>query len=914
MNILFGMHLDGVNWSNQSASLGEVRTGPLGLLSILETRLGLSKPPIHSVHRIDDYMKRLERLDQDSMWFHKSFSVDPWSTTQQLLEWRDELIEAGWSAKPSAIQSTRLSALDQLENVDILLSSGRSDRIREVIESLKQNPTMLLASIYLVEPLNLLPPVWQEVIELLGKQGTQINQWIQPDPSKKTGNLSTIQGALRGSSNLPNLSKTNDSLILLKAQNEWQAAEQLALWLSSNRDDNDQVAIICGMDTGVLDQALRWHGLPSLGRSEPSRWREIQQILPLIIANAWKPVDVRLLVELLSLTITPFPGWVCRNLLQAVSKEPGVGGEAWNKAMTTITEKRKADLVAKGDSKAEENSLSFAENITALLVEDRFDPVTGIPEEKLRDRCQRVAQWLGARVEVDPMLGEVISQIRELQTFSSGKGCIPRITLDRVLDTIIGSGSVTNDSRQEASPWHVFDHPGQLVDPFEEIIWWGFNDPATLMPTYWSQQERSILESSGVQLEESKSYRQRETFAWQQGLMCAQKRFMAIHIVQVAGEEAYHHPYWDSILFAATQTGTGLSEEFIQECLVKDCKDFVHRQAWEFAGRNNTLAKAPLATTTPLKSSHTVPASIITTPQRLSYSQLNTLIGCPLKWALQYHGGLRLPESQIIPTGNQMIGTFCHRIVEKLYENTNQLDVVDAGLKAAVLYDQLLPSMASELLLEGNAIERMRYRSSIIEAIRQLVTTINQLELSVEKTEAPLEGLIGDIPVVGYADLLLRDQAGHPFILDLKWSSTSKYRKEEVKDGGALQLATYAWLLKSMEPSEQVPTGYFMLAQGHLISDDPLLTVEPIDSAHSLEEIWNMGINSFNDTISQFDSGVIQARGVEEALSGTNEALTQEQASISFAKRCLDEVMLYQKPPCKFCDFSRLCGLSGGVL
>ena len=43
MRIVFGMQLDGSVWSDEDSSIGVVKTGPLGLLSILETRLGTGR-------------------------------------------------------------------------------------------------------------------------------------------------------------------------------------------------------------------------------------------------------------------------------------------------------------------------------------------------------------------------------------------------------------------------------------------------------------------------------------------------------------------------------------------------------------------------------------------------------------------------------------------------------------------------------------------------------------------------------------------------------------------------------------------------------------------------------------------------------------------------------------------------------
>ena len=76
MQITFGMYLDGVPWSHKQASSGEVQVGPLGLLSLLETKLGLTGPVVHPAVRIDQYMHRMELHDHPDKWFHTSFNAD----------------------------------------------------------------------------------------------------------------------------------------------------------------------------------------------------------------------------------------------------------------------------------------------------------------------------------------------------------------------------------------------------------------------------------------------------------------------------------------------------------------------------------------------------------------------------------------------------------------------------------------------------------------------------------------------------------------------------------------------------------------------------------------------------------------------------------------------------------------------
>lgn len=906
------MYLDGVPWSNQLASIGEVRTGPWGLLSILETRLGLSGLPVHPVHRIDEYMRRMEHIDCDTAWFHNSFADDPWSTARQMLMWRDELVEAGWQGDMNTVSSLRLQALTELENLDLPLSPGRPERLRKVIKQLEKGNKVGIASINLVEPWKLLPPVWGYLMGLLQEQGVRIGQLPQPTGSKHTSNLAAVQNILLGNAGHGLVPLKDDSLVLLEADNEWQAAEHLALWLAAAPDFNEQVTIICGSDTSILDQALKRRGLPCLGRAEISRWRQVQQILPLMLANAWKPVDIRLLVEMLSLTKTPFPWFVCHSLLRAIAEEPGVGGRAWDMALDEIETSYRERLAKHGDTQSAEKARQYVQQLQGILVEERFDPGEGIPEGVLRDRCQKVINWLGKGLDKDPMLIEIVSQAREMQKIALGKGKIPRVTLERMLDTVIGAGSQNLDIYEESASWHVVDHPGQVIEPCREIIWWGFQDPMTSSSTYWSQPERSELQAAGVFIEEARCFRHREAKAWQQAFLNAKERFIAIYIARMDGEAVSHHPYWDTICQAVTQTGKEYTGEEARKMVVRKCKEFDNQENWAFAGRNHTLKKVDGAKPVELIPAYRVPEKVIKPKAKLSYSQISALIACPMKWALQYYAGLSLPQSQAIPSGNQMLGTLCHRIVEELYAVQKQWQPEAAAKGAGNLYDQLLPSMASELLLEGRMVEKHRYREEIIRAIYTLVEAINRYGLTVEATEAPLEGEINGISLTGYADLLLRDHGGQAFVLDMKWSISAKYMRQEVEDGSALQLATYAWMLKNAEAAPDVHAGYFMLAQGQFISDSPLLGSNAVIPARSLEETWDMAVATLDEVWNDLEQGSLKAHGIEELWTHMQSGESFDKIRAQRQEQYLEKGMLYLNPLCEYCDFGRLCGWSGG--
>src|SRR5699024_4704669 len=99
MQVSFGWSADGAGWSDAGSSratgtAGAVRMGPRALVTLLQTRLGLTRPAVEQAVRITQYLQLLEQhIDglavPESFWPARSFRVDPWSTARQLLQWRD---------------------------------------------------------------------------------------------------------------------------------------------------------------------------------------------------------------------------------------------------------------------------------------------------------------------------------------------------------------------------------------------------------------------------------------------------------------------------------------------------------------------------------------------------------------------------------------------------------------------------------------------------------------------------------------------------------------------------------------------------------------------------------------------------------------------------------------------------------
>ena len=927
MHVTFGMALDGAEWSENGASLGQIRVGPAGLLDLFETRLGLGGLRAHPARRIDAYMARLQDVAHQGAWFEASMEADPWSTARQLLAWRDELVEAGWDGRTGSEASPRLASLTLVEGAPgPELSPGPADRLRSVLEFLSDGLHPGIDRVQLADAAGLLPPIWRVVMGRLSTAGVRVEEVDASPAWTGESNLAVIQSEMHG---VPrggiDPTRDDDSLLLLEGHDEWEAAEAMALWLRGGPDPSD-VTLICGSDSGILDQALARHGLPIVGRSEASPWRGVLQVLPLVLANAWSPLDVRVLGELLSISSGPVPGWAASRLLRALTREPGVGGGEWTQAMDDIERQKARFLEADGESRPEEEARQFRSRLDELLATRRFPRDPGIPEGELHERCQWVIDTLVPRVRHDRLSAAAVEHAVDMQALAQGKGELPRILVERMLDSVLGVGSPSLHLRPEAAPWRVVRSPAQVIHPAGTVLWWDFSDSFASPATWWSGPERTALEKQGVTLEPSRLRRQREAAGWRRGLLNARERLLLFHSVRRCGEPSSPHPLWDEIRHAAGVRPGSARAGKIEEALRRDCGDLAVEGRWNLAGREMELESVRVVERTEPAAKYRIDPEAIRAPGALSFSRMSTMIGCPMSWTLGTTG-LRTSPIRDIPSGARMMGNLCHRVVEDLYsEGRRHWTPDEAEKRAAALFDGLIGSMASELLLEGHSLDRQRYRKAVTEAVGSLVEAINRHGLEVEATEAPLvaartEGDGNPDPrwpagcdsFRGRADLLLRDRRGHRFILDLKWSGSSRYKREELEAGEALQLAAYAWMLRSSTgEDESVHSGYFMLAQGELLTPAEASPGDPEDPDDPFAATWLRGVRSWNarwETLT--GDGELEATGIAEEQQARVTDTKMDKVRAGLQEDATISGKLYLRPPCSFCDFPALCGRVG---
>jgi ATP-dependent helicase/nuclease subunit B len=887
VNVLFGLYLDRAPWTYRDYALGAVRLGPLGLAQLLQTRLGLTGPDTRHSTRIRHYMARLAEQDTPQAWFHGSFSVDPWSTAIDLLDMRDELVVNGWTGLAPDGSSAKLKALASLEQSPLPLDRAFADYPLELIHELEieatSNSPLGISQLELQHPRSSFPAIWGRLIGAMERRGVKV-----VEPSEPTGRVGEVT--------------------VLVAKTEWEAAEHTARWLASavttaGKPAADRSAVVASTSTALLDQELQLRGLPRIGVSNRSRWRALDQIIPLFFNVIWGPVDVQLLGEFLNLPVSPVPRSAARHLLNALAAQPGTGGDKWVGALQNI----RADENLGPDVAAELDQLLSAE----LLTDD--GTVTG---SAVVERAQWLRAQLRRRVHLYPQIESVLSQLNEFTALIDGPEPITRKTIARILESVIPA-SASPLAGGEAAPWVTLRSLGELCDDVDTLVWWGCQDDGQAPSRHWDDAERQALLGVGVDLPDPAALAELElSVAVDAARRC--RRLLLVRAAEISGEPTKAHAVLSSLAFSTLQTPLPGTKEENKKAVEQAIAAFtvspaelVHDGVWRLAGRTATLTPVQPSQPRPMPAAHELGPRPAFLPDKLSFSQLSTLIGCSMKWVLEKKGRLKVGDAQSVPTGNTMIGTLVHKLVEELFAELHAANrAVPEPAEIQAKLDQLVPHYASELLLPGSGSKLAGLRPVVENSVTMLFQTLQTQGVYIRATEHEfnkpasfnVNGTPIEVQVSGSIDVLAADQHAEPVVIDLKWTNRSKYRREEIAKGDAMQLALYHWALDhGPDPmstaSEDAPMSYYMLKQGEFASTSNLFG-PALASPASSRSTWQRSVRAAEFSISEVVGGRVLAAGRQELGSADEQ---RETATV--------DDRLYQKPSCNFCDFSVLCGL-----
>lgn len=887
MHVVLGRTLDGGTFPTVldgfDASAGRLHLGPAGFLARLEQSLGIPTPLTHEPVRVAEYAKLIAAHDEGNQFYSASRLADPWRVARKLLSLRDELISGGWNGRYPVGGSVRLKAFAELEGLSQQhpLEPGSPDRLLKVIERLNLFPTGI-ERLELIDPASSFAKLWRDVFKCLAQNGTEVQQKTLPH-AQASGDLGTIQKALLGEN--PGKVSGDGSLLKVEAKTLIEAAEATAASLASllkTRNPQSVVLIRDGDSRAslVLETALRRQDLSSAGLALESSHRPATQILPLFLGLAWAPVDPDLLLQFLTLPSSPIPAIARQSLRGALSGAPGFASRAWQQARTEI-------LVTIGEKYGAEEAAEVGGKLKLWLDDVERTPRSGeMPIPRAIQLTRQVEDWANRRAhesEVDPFFFQakeqaaVMFRLLELHP----RGSITSPEMGRLLYDILQTGISYEMSCKEQGCINLVSNPAAIFAQVPVVIWWQCVGSSAAVPAkrFWTDNEVKALEQADCNLLSPTEILLENARAWRRPALCATEALILIQPEQVFGEVQESHPIWNEITMKVAPT------EAEQLTITANTTSLLDGSKFPMTTVERTRKYFPQA-----KASWDIPALHLTPRPIESPTALETLLGCPLKWTLQYKARLR-ESLQFMPERELLYGTLAHQLVGDYLRSFigQALPQFDTARKTVTrLFDEQVAAEAATLIKPGMDRERTYVRQTMSRAAGVLVELLDRGGYRIDSIEEEHTGsyVLGQLQ--GRTDLIARrTKDDKKAVIDLKWSRDSG-KIQALKNGTALQLAVYSYFLRTKDvwPS----TAYFIFPTAQLYStnqkDFPGCIFVP---GPSEEEMWKDAILSVQKIRTTLDGGKIAVP-----------CFTEDDQQLPTAGMNID-------PPCKWCSFQMFC-------
>jgi hypothetical protein len=864
MELFFGLSLDlrghSTKLEDGQAIMGVKYCGPLGLLDILEIQLGLSGEFAPNPIRVEIFKQCLASADNGQRFYSKSLMVNSTAVASQLLEWRDQLVFAGWMGESSQGQVSRIDDLALVEEATKSqnLPLGFSDRFQRVLKSLPVSKIQI-HSIELIEPKELYDQNWNSLFSKLKESGVQMHDRSQ-NINSELGDLGKIQKWILEGDNTNKVSLAGDgSVVILRSPYDSQAGNILAKWMIEHPTKNRVVIHPQGSNT--LDLILQNNGQPSFGVRSLSSKRPIQFILPLTLELLWKPLNPDLLSEYLRLPVHPVPTTLRKKLLSCLASLPGIGNSKWQETVGQFIQIQKTDeksaIAGPDEIKKIENRRQL---INTWLQPPEFGIDTHAPKSVIIDKLNSIVLWSKQRSITDERniadFSSLINHSMYLKSIieTDEKDTISRLDIHNWLELVQSTDRTNSSPATEAGSIPYVSDAGAIVDPESEVIWWDFASDNTpdVKKTPWRRNERQFLKNNGIHLKELSLESEYQSWLRKRAVLQAKDRLILVFPDHIQGKKYYPHQLYDQL--------QAISENL--DPVELNYSEWINGTTKGLLTTIN-LDTMPVTKLPPKKKWWKLDHKHLLEPRELeSYSSLSGFFYSPFQWVLRYKARLKYGILAKPNHENALPGTLAHALLEKLLiENKERLDTI-SDIEMDRLIDTCLPELLHHqggvFLLPGQEVKLDDFSANFKKAAKVLVEHIRANNWHVKEMEQKTSGKIFDQEISGFIDLVLNNQMGEIAVVDLKWGGL-KYRQDELEKNKHVQLNLYA---KMLSPSNWVSQSYFILSTGTMLSQDQgsfnaAVTAAP-EEGESSETLWHQIENTYAWRREQLDLGWIE--------------------------------------------------------
>ena len=786
MKLIFNPYYDQPLYTgvDEGCSLREKYVGPLGLLSELELRSGLSKLYPSQTTRVLNYCEALNQCGKDSatpelLFYWKSFGVDMLNVSRRLLEWRDALVYAGMKdleTIPDGISAGAKSILSDILDVEEYFKDECSigDRWARLAKESDYLSSDWTIEVRMKE--DLVDPV---ILNCLKRSGATC-EFITELP--EIGHNVTV-----------------NKFANLVDGYQWALTQ-----------DNAQQGVYINNDNVSLNGVLTSLGKANVGAEASGVYTPISQLFSSGMKLFINPVDYDALVSYLSVPVHPLNDYILsedKTLRYALfSHMIGQGGFGKN-------ERTECDWNSIIEAAKPEDGRKSVIPLECCL--GQWDK--GATLSAIEAYCEEWSKWCARKAAGTP--DSAIAQ--QLLTIKDSFDVLPKFLKLTNKEKFNEKDLLVNVASAAAFCTYTTDVPmlGSLdivadikaiAAPCDRAVWMDCYDQgmAGYQYSFLNESDINIMNAAGMMIPTYDKQLQAESVTKHLAYSYVKDELVVLTPEKVECRKSYPQqiPHWDGeVIDMIDWTPTGKETEVVDA----NTQEVLHRVT-------STIFKG------------------IDTPKEEggigrnyeSFSSLDMLIQNPFDYVLQY-------VFKCNETSRTNLSAVKGNVVHKMFNNA----VLEAGndwnkIKTSLVdnfdenFDKAVNEVGIELLSLNNRLTYNLFKNVIKTcSIPSFIKIVEDNHLTVVGSEVDIMVEFDQIGKFNAKiDMVLQNPEGRYVIMDFKWTDgKDKKREEEIKNNMEMQLALYAQAVRQHfgegDDSCVEAIGYFMLRQGVFITE-----------------------------------------------------------------------------------------------
>lgn len=882
--IFFSPDFSGHVFTSSEIMMDTVVTNTIGLVNLLELRLGLHYDEVSAQERMalyyDAVSKYMEAYPKNVM--AESFKTSGLTTAKAMLGWRDELRSADWDFDGASI-SSRLSVLIGVEEYfrkkDGCDMTGRLHIVTDQVAMQKldcSHMTCLLAC-----DKDWLKPNVRELLNALERQGAKLE--LIPQAPVSDSNLCRVREMIfEGRQGKITLDENDSSLLIYQFNDERQAAQYLAY------EQMDDVDLWINANNKQMDNWLLLMNKAMTGSITSDCTPQLTQLFVMGMALFASPLNVNTLIEWLNMPLHPLDSFFRSLLAEAIVKEGGYRNDVCRNLVKDyvdgkfvyLDEQQKALTIEEQQEIREKGREQRQKKVDVFL--PPLQASDEIETEKVRLFVSQLASWSRQRAHLMDDGKQNLQWIEQLisvagmcdalhillSTISSP--VIDYQTIDSWMSGIYEKGSFTNAVAEKGCRM-VVDSPSKIASVAQNTVWMGVDGDDAMAGEcafLYPSEKLQLTQERYIRAWDESMQNQYHQFMSLTPLRMTEKQLILVVCLSRAGEATLKHP-----LMVRLEQQVSNLDKFIRTPKIDEAK-FLDVKVVD---REEAAAE--------IQFDH---ASKLQWPDHLSPTSIATLTEYPLDFLMERMLNITAEGKAQMSDVKTIQGNVAHAVIEALFAPrqgkayATPKEIAERLKEYDAVYNELVEAKGAILQLAENKLTEKLLHEQLRSCLDSLLEILKDNELKVTGCERYVEmdmklGLPKALDengnpkasdMLGFIDMTLEDRDGHPVVFDFKWTTWAKGYQNKLEQNRSVQLELYRQMLEQTKKDEVKRVAYFLMPEARLYSKEAFkgrycTQIESSDDSNIVEQLRQGVIYRKK----QLDAGLLEMMGPYDELS-----------------------------------------------